>query len=66
MSPRESLRAAAREVRSAGVVNTALNALGIVAVAALHLFGELRADHAAGAILILCGAWATVARLRHR
>ena len=64
MSPRDSLRAAAREVRSevqrAGVWNSLVNAVGIVALVALHLWGTLPAQEAALGVLALCGAWAAI------
>lgn len=43
--------------RQAAAYHSLVNGLGVVALAAMHLWGELGAEWAAGGILALCGLW---------
>lgn len=56
----DSWRAAATS--RAGVAHSIVNGVGVLALTALHLWGSLSAEWAAGGILALCGLWAKVTR----
>lgn len=43
--------------RQAAAYHSLVNGVGVVALAAMHLWGELGAEWAAGGILALCGLW---------
>lgn len=45
------------ERRQAAALHSLVNGLGVLSLAAMHLWGELDALPAAGAILALCGLW---------
>ncbi len=48
--------------RQAAGFHSIVNGLGVLALASLHLFGELPAEWAAGGILALCGLWVGATR----
>ena len=48
--------------RQAAGYHSLVNGLGVLALAALHLWGDLGAEWAAGGILALCGLWVGATR----
>lgn len=42
---------------TSGIAHSLVNGLGVVGVTAMHLWGDLGAEWACGAILALCGLW---------
>lgn len=61
---RSSLRVAAEEVRRAGIANSVLNAIAIVALTVLALAGQLDGRTAALGILASAGVWTAVRAAR--
>jgi len=44
------------------VAHAVVNGLGVAALASMHLWGQLGAELAAGAVLVVCGVWAHTTR----